>query len=368
MRAPTILVTLGTRPEAIKLARVISGLQESDWASVRVVATAQHRRLLDECLELFEIHPDVDLDLMEDDQQLAVLTGRLISTLDRVLQGERPDMVLTQGDTTTAMATGLCCYYRRIPVGHIEAGLRTGTLHSPFPEELNRVFLGRMADLLFAPTSGARDNLLREGRSPEQIHVTGNTVIDSLQWVAQGADERPFLPENGRRLVLVTAHRRESFGEAMVEICSGVLELAKRRDVEILYPVHFNPNVGATVYRMLDQMPRVRLIEPLDYQAFVGAMKAAYLVLTDSGGVQEEAPALGKPVLVLRRETERPEGMEAGTARLVAPDRRSIVREASSLLDDPSAYQRMAQEREVFGDGHASERIIEVLRSYLVED
>jgi UDP-N-acetylglucosamine 2-epimerase (non-hydrolysing) len=359
----TILCVVGTRPEAVKMAPVVLELRRRPWARVRVLATAQHRQMLDQVLGLFGIQPDVDLDLMRPNQGLADLTARMLTALDGTLEAEGPAAVLAQGDTTTVLTTALACFYRRIPFGHVEAGLRTGDLDYPFPEEMNRSVAGRLARLHFAPTESARANLLREGTDPASIHVTGNTVIDALLQVA--AREAP-LPEgvpDGRRLILVTAHRRENFGEPLRQICRALRTLAERNpDVHVLYPVHLNPNVTDVVRPALGAHPRVTLCEPLDYLPFVAAMKRSTLILSDSGGVQEEAPALGKPVLVLRAETERPEAVEAGVVKLVGTSESAIVAEAQRLLDDPAAYRAMARGVSPYGDGHAAERIADVLQ------
>ncbi|MEO6595659.1 MAG: UDP-N-acetylglucosamine 2-epimerase (non-hydrolyzing) [Planctomycetota bacterium] len=360
-----ILVVAGTRPEAVKLAPVVHALQREPWAAVRVLATAQHRQLLDQIHAFFGIIPDRDLDLMRPDQSLADLTARMVAAMDPVLADERPALVLAQGDTTTVMVTALCCFYRRIAFGHVEAGLRTGDLNNPFPEELNRVLVGRMAALHFAPTDGARQNLLREGVAPQAIQVTGNTVIDALLWAAERVDTAPFRPAPGKRLVLVTAHRRENFGAPFEQVCAALRQIADRGDVELLYPVHPNPNVRDVAHRVLGEHPAIRLVDPLDYPMMVAAMRACTLILTDSGGVQEEAPSLGKPVLVLRTTTERPEGVTAGAAKLVGTDRARIVSEANRLLDDASAYAAMATVVNPYGDGRASARIVAQCRAFL---
>lgn len=365
---PRILITAGTRPEAVKVAPLIRLLREQDWPDVRVLATAQHRDLLDQVFSLFDITPEIDLDIMQPGQSLPDLTSRLIPAIDRVLNSHHPHIVLAQGDTTTVMCTALACFYRRIPFAHIEAGLRTHCKYYPFPEEMNRVVAGHLSDLHFAPTEQAKDNLLAEGVPPDRVFVTGNTVIDALLWAAGQHLPRTFEPTDGRRLILVTAHRRENFGPPLESICHALLDLVQSRKVEIVYPVHPNPNVVATARRLLGDEPRVRLTEPLDYAAFVAAMKAADVILTDSGGVQEEAPSLGKPVLVLRNETERPEGIAAGTAALVGPNRDRIVSKTCQLLDDPAAYEKMAQACNPYGDGRASRRIADALQSFLSRD
>ena len=361
MSRTEIAVVVGTRPEAVKLAPVVLALQSAAWCRVRVVATAQHRQILDQILAYFGIRADVDLDLMRPDQSLADLSGRMIGQLDAALAALAPDVVLAQGDTTTVLVSALCCFYRDIAFGHVEAGLRTQLKRSPFPEEMNRRLVARLADLHFAPTAFAADNLRREAIDDAAIVTTGNTVIDALLWTADRVDAAKYLPGDGRRLLLVTAHRRESFGAPFEGICRALRSLADRGDVELLYPVHPNPNVRGVVESTLAGHPAIRLVEPLDYPDFVAAMKASHLILTDSGGVQEEGPSLGKPVLVMRDDTERPEGIDGGTSLLVGTDPRMIVSEASRLLDDPRSHAAMAQRRNPFGDGHASTRIVAAL-------
>lgn len=367
-RTKTILCVIGTRPEAIKMAPVIVALKKEAWTNVRVLATAQHREMLDQMLGLFDIKPDVDLNLMQKNQTLPELTARLMTTLDLALSGETPDAVLAQGDTTTVLVAALAAFYRCIPFGHIEAGLRTGDMAYPFPEEMNRVLTGRLARWHFAPTESARANLLAEGVSDERIFVTGNTVIDALLDVSKRCDE--FAPKisPGHRLVLVTAHRRENFGEPLLHICRAIKYLADtRNDVEFLYPVHPNPNVRNVAMKALGHHPRVRLCDPLEYVPFVAAMKAAYFILSDSGGVQEEAPALGKPVLVLRQQTERPEAVREGVVKIVGVNCDAIVQESVRLLDDKTAYDSMARGISPYGDGNASIRIASVLHRHFHE-
>jgi UDP-N-acetylglucosamine 2-epimerase (non-hydrolysing) len=365
-RRKRILVAIGTRPEAIKMAPVVLALRREPWAEVRILATAQHRQMLDQVLDAFGLVPDVDLDIMRPDQALPELTARLLLRLDDVLAAEAPDAVLAQGDTTTVMTVAMAAFYRRIPLGHVEAGLRTGDLYNPFPEEMNRIVAGRLSRWHFAPTARSRDNLLAEGFDAAGIHVTGNTVIDALLQVA-GRD--PALPVDvpaGKRLVLVTAHRRENFGAPFREVCLAIRELADRHpDVHVLYPVHPNPNVSGPAREILGGHPAITLCEPLEYLAFVAAMKRATLILTDSGGVQEEAPALGKPVLVMRHETERPEAVEEGVVQLVGPDRAAILAAADRLLGDPAAHAAMARGVSPYGDGHAAGRIAAILRASL---
>jgi len=345
------------------MAPLIRRLEETGWAEVIVANTAQHRELSDDPLALFGITPQIDLDLMRPDQDLARLTARLIEGIDNILAETEPDVVLAQGDTTTVLAAALVAFYRRVPFGHVEAGLRTGDLSNPFPEEANRTLAARLTRLHFAPTERASENLVAEGVSPDWVHVTGNTVIDALLWVAARVEPRP---DGDRRLILVTAHRRESFGPPLMEICQALMELAGRfPDVEFLYPVHPNPNVAGPVREMLAGREGIILSDPLDYQSLVAAMKRSHLILTDSGGIQEEAPALGVPVLVLRRETERPEALAAGVARLVGPDKEAVVAEASRLLSDPAAHQAMVKGVSPFGDGRAAERIELILARFL---
>lgn len=360
-----ILCVIGTRPEAIKLAPVIRHLRKQSWAQVRVVVTAQHRQLLDPLLGFLGIQADVDLDIMQPNQSLSDLTSRLSVAMDAVLRQENPDIVLAQGDTTTVMVSALCCFYRRIRFGHVEAGLRTGEKYSPFPEEVNRVLVADLSDIHFAPSESARANLRCEGIEEDRIVVTGNTAVDALLWTAKQNLPTSFEGANGRRLLLVTAHRRENIGAPLEEICDALRELAGAHDVEIIFPVHPNPNVSAIIHRRLAEVPHIRLVPPLDYPRFVAAMKASYLILTDSGGIQEEAPSLGKPVLVLRDTTERPEGVAAGASCLVGPHRSKIVSKTVELLNDAEAYRHMAQVRNPFGDGHAAERITNALRRFL---
>jgi UDP-N-acetylglucosamine 2-epimerase (non-hydrolysing) len=359
---PKVLCVVGTRPEAVKMAPVILALQKSGKVDCRILATAQHRQMLDQVLAFFDLKPDVDLDIMRPNQTLPELTARLLVQLDKVLAEERPDAVLAQGDTTTVMAVALACFYRRIPFGHVEAGLRTWDMQNPFPEEANRVIAGRLAKWHFAPTRSSRDNLLKEGLRAEEIVVTGNTVIDALLMTASRELPLPVQLPQDRRLVLVTAHRRENFGEPFREVCRALRTLAQRNpDVAFLYPVHPNPNVKDVAYEALHGLSNFELCEPLDYAPFVAAMKRAYFIISDSGGVQEEAPALGKPVLVLRDETERPEAVDEGVVKLVGPHEDAITREAQRLLDDPSAYRAMARGVSPYGDGAAAGRIVRVL-------
>jgi UDP-N-acetylglucosamine 2-epimerase (non-hydrolysing) len=361
-----IVCIVGTRPEGIKMAPLVKALQRESWARVTVLATAQHRGLLDQVLALFGIVPDVDLDIMRPGQALPELTARLITGLDQKFGELQPDVILAQGDTTTVMAAAMVAFYRRVPFGHVEAGLRTHDLDNPFPEEMNRLLAGHLARWHFVPTERGRQNLLREGIDEAAIHVTGNTVIDALLDVA-AADRTLELPlDPSRRLVLLTAHRRENFGEPLREVCRAVVDLVERHaDIEVLYPVHPNPNVTSVAHELLGGRDRIHLCAPLDYAPFVEVQKRAYLILTDSGGVQEEAPALGKPVLVLRSETERPEAVDEDVVRLVGTDRARIFAEASRLLDDQEAYRSMARGVSPYGDGQASARIVRILREAL---
>lgn len=360
-----ILCVIGTRPEAIKMAPVILALQNERDFEVKVLATAQHRHILDQVLTFFSIVPDIDLNIMQPNQTLTTLTARLLLDLDEVLLKEKPDVVLVQGDTTTVMTVALACFYHRILIGHVEAGLRTGDMLNPFPEEANRVIAGRLARWHFAPTETSRQNLLREGIPESDVFVTGNTVIDALLMTAERVLDVGVELDPEKRLVLVTSHRRENFGEPFRAICRALRTLAESNPtIEILYPVHPNPNIHDVAYSMLGDVANIRLCAPLDYAPFIAAMKRAYLVISDSGGVQEEAPALGKPVLVLRDETERPEAVEMGVVRLVGPHEDRIVAEAQKLLDDPVAYAAMARGVSPYGDGKAAQRIVAVLKDY----
>lgn len=360
-----VLCVVGTRPEAIKMAPVIQRLKEEGGIDVRVLATAQHRHMLDQVLEFFDIDPDIDLNIMRPNQALTTLTARLLLELDDVLLAEKPDVILAQGDTTTVMTVALACFYHRIPFGHVEAGLRTWDMQNPFPEEANRVIAGRLAQWHFAPTMSSRDNLIKEGVSDSEIVVTGNTVIDALlMTAAKDLNLGLALPEE-KRLILVTSHRRENFGEPFREICRALKTLAQNNsDIHVLYPVHPNPNVRDVAYEILSDISNITLCEPLDYAPFVAAMKRSYFIVSDSGGVQEEAPALGKPVLVLRDETERPEAVDEKVVMLVGPHYDRIVTEAQRLLDNPEAYDAMARGVSPYGDGLAAGRIVDVLKQH----
>jgi UDP-N-acetylglucosamine 2-epimerase (non-hydrolysing) len=362
-----VLSVFGTRPEAIKMAPVVQQLGQTPGVLSRVCITAQHRQMLDQVLELFGLQPDYDLDLMKPDQPLNELTAAVFTGLEPVLRGFGPDWVLVQGDTTTVMAAGLSAYYHRVRVGHVEAGLRTGDKWQPFPEEINRKVLGAVADLHFAPTEWARGNLLREGVSEASIRVTGNPVIDALRQVLRQPCDLEAGPLHGRldgrKLLLVTAHRRENFGAPMERIFGALLRIAREFEplVQLVYPVHMNPNVHEPAHQLLGGEANIHLIPPLDYLPMVHLMKRAYLVLTDSGGLQEEAPAVGTPVLVMREVTERPEALEAGTALLVGTDPERIYAEAKRLVENPQAQAAMARANNPYGDGHAAERIVAAL-------
>lgn len=366
-----ILFVMGTRPEAIKLAPVILELRKSEDFEIRICATAQHRQMLDQVLALFGILPEYDLDVMAPNQNLSDLTARVLEGVRKVFLVWRPDLVLVQGDTTTTFAASLAAFYEGIPVGHIEAGLRTGNLYSPWPEEVNRRFTTLVASHHFAPTEWAKENLLREAVHPDSIHVTGNTVIDALKEVISRLSwdqnlreqyEREFsFLDPARRLILITGHRRENFGDAFRNICVALRELSRRDDIELVYPVHLNPNVRRPVHGILEGYKNIHLIEPQQYELFCYLLQRCYLIITDSGGIQEEATYLQKPVLLMRDTTERPEAVEAGTVRLVGTNTRKIVEEAHRLLDDQAAYDAMRSVTSPFGDGFAARRIVEYL-------
>lgn len=359
----------GTRPEAIKLCPVVLQLSaERARFAVQVCATAQHRGMLDQVLEFFGVVPDYDLDLMRPGQTLSLVTGRLIAALEPVMEAANPDFVVVQGDTTTTFSGALAAFYHRVPLGHVEAGLRTGDLSEPFPEEFNRVLTARIASLHFAATQGAADNLFAEGVPEDKVVVTGNSGIDAVLSVCDRLDREPpatphfLIP--GKKLILVTAHRRESFGAVFEGICRGIAQIAERDDVQIVYPVHRNPNVIEPAQRILGALPRVTLLAPMDYVPFIDLMRRAYLLLTDSGGIQEEGPSLGKPVLVIREKTERPEAVEAGTVRLVGTDPVRILRETCRLLNHPEECERMSRVHNPYGDGRASQRISDAIYSF----
>lgn len=365
------MVVFGTRPEAIKMAPVVHALQAHPQLQAQVVVTAQHRQMLDQVLEIFDIRPDADLDIMQPGQTLPDLTARIVQAMTPVFARFQPDLVLVHGDTSTTLSTALSAFYARVPVGHVEAGLRTGNMQAPWPEEMNRRLTAPLCSLHFAPTARSQANLLREGTAPDSIHVTGNTVIDALLEVDQRlrADAEltgqmqarfPFL-DPSKRLLLVTGHRRENFGDGFERICIALASLARRDDIQIVYPVHLNPNVQEPVRRHLARLDNVHLIEPQDYVPFVYLMQQSHVILTDSGGVQEEAPSLGKPVLVMRDTTERPEAVEAGTVRLVGTDTTRIVAEIERLFDNRTEYTRMSAAHNPYGDGRASARIADTI-------
>jgi UDP-N-acetylglucosamine 2-epimerase (non-hydrolysing) len=368
-----VLTVFGTRPEAIKMAPLVHALANDAYFEAKVCVTAQHREMLDQVLNLFSIVPDYDLNIMKPGQGLTEITCRILEGLKPILESFKPDIVLVHGDTTTTIATSLAAFYQRIPVGHVEAGLRTGDLSSPWPEEANRTLTGHLAKYHFAPTENSRQNLLRENISDDNIFVTGNTVIDALILVrdrvmdsdtlrAELAERYPFLA-NGKKMILVTGHRRESFGRGFEQICHALAEVAaQNKDVQVVYPVHLNPNVSEPVNRILGHVENVMLIEPQDYLPFVWLMNHAWLILTDSGGIQEEAPSLGKPVLVMRETTERPEAIKAGTVRLVGTDSQRIVEEVTRLLHDEEEYQAMSRAHNPYGDGQACSRILHALK------
>lgn len=363
-----IMTVFGTRPEAIKMAPLFKRLQKEEGIQPVLCVTAQHREMLDQVLSLFELTPDYDLNIMKPNQTVSRITTNVVLGMESVLEQEKPDLVLVHGDTTTTFATALATFYQKIPIGHVEAGLRTYDKYSPYPEEINRVLTGHMADIHFAPTERNRQNLLAENIPGERIHVTGNTVIDALLEVAG----KPYaftdgilseLDFNGKRVITVTCHRRENLGENMENIFHAIKDLAVEfDDVEIIYPVHMNPKVRQAADSVLGRTPRIHLIQPLQYQPFVNLMAKSHIIITDSGGMQEEAPALGKPVLVVRRETERPEAVEAGTAVLAGVRRETIYQMAKTLLTDRNAYDRMAKATNPYGDGQACRRIVEILK------
>ncbi|CBJ83288.1 UDP-N-acetyl glucosamine-2-epimerase [Xenorhabdus bovienii str. Jollieti] len=368
-----VLTVFGTRPEAIKMAPLVHALAKDAAFDAKVCVTAQHREMLDQVLHLFDITPDFDLNIMKKGQDLTDITCRILEGMKPVLEEFKPDVVLVHGDTATTMATSLAAFYQRIPVGHVEAGLRTGDLYSPWPEEANRKIAGHLAMYHFAPTENSQNNLLKESISENSIFVTGNTVIDALLWVrdrivsddalsGQLAKLYPFIDPN-KKMILVTGHRRESFGGGFERICEALAQVARAHpEVQVVYPVHLNPNVSEPVKRILHDMDNVILINPQDYLPFVYLMNHAYMILTDSGGIQEEAPSLGKPVLVMRDTTERPEAVDAGTVRLVGTKTQTIVEEVTRLLTDDIAYQQMSRAHNPYGDGQACQRILEALR------
>ena len=369
MKKNRVLIIFGTRPEAIKMAPVVKAFQEDERFVTKVCVTAQHRNMLDQVLELFSIKPDYDLDIMQHNQGLTGITCAILTGLEPVLEDFSPDMILVHGDTSTTFSASLAAYYQKIAVGHVEAGLRTHNIYSPWPEEANRKLTGALAELHFAPTSTARDNLLLENIAEKNIIVTGNTVIDALCHVEESiksnmqlrtelASRFPFIDAD-KKIVLVTGHRRESFGAGFENICQALGELAQREDIQIIYPVHLNPHVREPVNRLLSDIAHIYLIEPQDYLPFVYLMTVAHIILTDSGGIQEEAPTLGKPVLVMRDTTERPEALTAGTVKLVGANKAKIIDNVSLLLDNQEEYKKMSFAHNPYGDGKASKRIVE---------
>lgn len=368
-----VLTVFGTRPEAIKMIPVIKALHETDSMDTCVCVTAQHRHMLDQVLKQFEIKPDFDLDLMRNGQDISDVTCAVLHGMRRVFQSWRPDIILVHGDTSTTLSASLAAYYAKIRIGHIEAGLRTYKKYAPWPEEMNRHLTDTLADIHFVPTIQARQNLLHEGVPECTIHITGNTVIDALldavrivrnnSLIRSRLDNRFLFINPAKHLVLVTGHRRENFGPGLENICHALVDITSRGDTQIVYPAHLNPNVQEPVHRILSGKPNIHLLEPLDYLAFVYLMDRCTLIITDSGGVQEEAPTLGKPVLVTRNVTERPEAVDAGTVKLVGTNRRSLVSEVDLLLDDPAAYQAMSHAHNPYGDGTASLRILDILKT-----
>ncbi len=373
-----VLIVFGTRPEAIKMAPLILALAKDPAFETRICVTAQHREMLDQVLRLFEIVPDYDLNIMRPDQGLTEITSRILIGMKPVLESFQPDVVLVHGDTTTTLATSLAAFYQHIPVGHVEAGLRTGNLYSPWPEEANRKLTGHLAMYHFSPTENSRRNLLREGVAADRIFVTGNTVIDALFWVRDRVlnntelrntlEKRYDFLDPQKKMILVTGHRRESFGDGFERICSALAHIARHHpEVQVVYPVHLNPNVSEPVNRILSGIPNIKLIDPQDYLPFVYLMNQAYMILTDSGGIQEEAPSLGKPVLVMRDTTERPEAVTAGTVLLVGTDPKTIQEAVSKLLTDVDEYQAMSRAHNPYGNGQACQRIIDALKNNQVK-
>lgn len=371
-----VLFIFGTRPEAIKMAPLIKEIEKNENFESKVCVTAQHRQMLDQVLKIFDIQPDHDLNIMTSNQSLFDITAKIIDQLQEVLVSEHPDLVVVQGDTTTTFVASLAAFYTRTMVAHLEAGLRSRNKFAPFPEEINRRITSTIADIHLAPTPWAKENLLRENIDPETVFVTGNTVIDALfKMVGMLKNSRPVFDslfdgiDFGKKVVLITGHRRENFGEGFRNICEAIRDLARTfPDAEFVYPVHFNPNVRKPVNEILHEVRNVHLLEPLDYEPFVYAMERSYLILTDSGGVQEEAPSLGKPVLVMRDTTERPEAVEAGTVRLVGTDKKKIFDGVASLFADSSEYSKMSRAHNPYGDGLASQRIVKIFTDWLFRE
>lgn len=359
-----VISVFGTRPEAVKMAPVVAELRQHPQIESKVLVTAQHRDMLDQVLEIFAITPDYDLDVMQDNQTPTDVAAEVLKRLQPILRDEKPDWILVQGDTTTVLAASLAAFYNRVKVGHVEAGLRTYDRNNPFPEEMNRVLADQLSDLHFAPTETSKHALLKEAIPADRIHVTGNTVIDALKVIAARPVNGSLLEyPTDKRLVLVTAHRRENFGEPFANMLAALKQIADRDDVHLIYPVHPNPNVRGPAHDVLGSHPHVTLLPPMDYLTFAHLMGQAHLILTDSGGIQEEAPGLGVPVLVMRHVTERPEAVAAGTAKLVGTDTATITEAATRLLDDPIAHGTMARAVNPFGDGRAAERIVSILLS-----
>lgn len=369
-----ILTVLGTRPEAIKMALLVQKLNESSAVQSRLCVTGQHRQMLDQILSLFQLRPDYDLNIMKPGQDLTDISCNVLQGLRETIKEFQPDQILVHGDTTTTLFSSIAAYYARIPVAHVEAGLRTGNIYSPWPEEINRTLTGSIADKHYAPTIKAKENLVRQGVASSKILVTGNTVIDSLLYITKVLEENTDYQTTLRqqfsfidpkkRLLLVTGHRRESFGEGFENICQALSELARRDDVQIVYPVHLNPQVQEPVHRILSERKNIHLIAPLDYLPFVYLMRKAYIIITDSGGIQEEAPSFGIPVLVMRETTERPEAVEAGTVKLVGNNKDNIIAQANLLLEKPSTYQQMSYAHNPYGDGLACQRIVNDLLNH----
>lgn len=364
-RSLKVVVVIGTRPEAIKMCPLVYELKKDRSFKVVVLVTGQHKEMLEQVLKVFRVKPDHDLSLMEKNQTLTRLTSKAIPAMEKVLEAERPDIVLVQGDTTTSFVASLAALYQRVNVGHVEAGLRTGKKYYPFPEEMNRKLITIISDINFAPTRSAAQNLRREGIAADRIHITGNTVVDALFYTLKSTRKKyKRIHDKNNRLVLMTAHRRENFGNPMKDICAAVNRLIEEYDdIEFVYPVHKNPNVRDAVYKYLSDTERVHLIEPVDYVDFVNLMNDAFFILTDSGGIQEEAPSLGKPVLVLRNETERPEAVKAGTVRIVGTDTDAVLKHARRLLDNRKVYEKMANAINPYGDGTSCRQIAELLKT-----
>ncbi|MCT4619010.1 MAG: UDP-N-acetylglucosamine 2-epimerase (non-hydrolyzing) [Marinisporobacter sp.] len=366
-----IMSIFGTRPEAIKMAPVVKALEADERTESVICVTAQHREMLDQVLDLFSIEPDYDLNIMKPGQTLSQITSRALTGLEKVIEEVKPDMVLVHGDTTTTFVGALAAFYSQVKVGHVEAGLRSHNMYSPYPEEMNRTLTGRMSHLHFSPTKGNRENLLREGIKEQDIIITGNTVIDALLQVVRDdytyEDERlNQIDYENKKVILMTSHRRENLGQPMVNIFSAVKEVVeKNEEVEVVFPDHLNPKVRNLAYEILGEVERVHLIEPLDYEPFANLIGKAYLILTDSGGIQEEAPSLGKPVLVLRTETERPEAVEAGTVKMAGVEKEEIIKLTNELINDEEAYKKMANAVNPYGDGKAAKKIVETIKSFL---